>query len=321
MTLQAPPVTLRNLLWRGLTVAPKYTAITLGGTALWGIMTVVWANLLGQVTDTVVVPAVQTQTVPTQALTHSLLILLGAGLLNAIGVFGRRYGSYVYCLTVQATHRADVALHYLKLPLAWHRAQPAGDLISRVASDGVTATAVLLPLSMTFGMSVMLTGAFIYLATIDWAILLFTAVLIPVLMAINTQLNRRLRPLAQDASAAVGRLTGAINESADAALAVKVLGSRQAEIARITPYAQEVRTKRSAMAKVFAWFDVAFSRDSLPGYLRGDRPGCVAVTSWDPYHRAGGGHHLSPGHDHRPFACLWDLSSRDSPFPGWPWAY
>lgn len=258
VSLEPVPVTTRQLVWRALTEAPVYSFISIGGSALWAIATVAWAKLLGHVTDTVIIPALQTKTVPTDALVSSAALLALVGLLNGIGVFGRRFGSYTYVLTIQANHRKKVGLHYLTLPLAWHRSQRAGDLISRVSSDARSATAAIAPLSMATGMVVMLVAAFVYLFTIDAVLLAVVAVIIPILVAINIWLDKRLKPLAADASAAVGDLTGAINESADAALAIKVLGRAEDEYARIQPLTETVREKRTAMTRLFALYDLAY---------------------------------------------------------------
>ncbi|WP_336250199.1 ABC transporter ATP-binding protein [Stomatohabitans albus] len=258
MSLQPVPITVRDFIWRGLTVSPKYAGIAIGGSFLWAVMTVLWARLLGQVTDTIIIPALRTNAVPTRDLIHATLILLGAGLLNGLGVLLRRYGSYVFILKGQAFHRSRVALHYLKLPLAWHRAQPAGDLISRVASDGVTATSALPPMAMSIGMAVMILTTYLYMATIDLAMLAATLIIVPLLLGINRALNRRMQPHAKAAAEAVGTLTGAINESADAALAIKVLGRREEELARIEPLAESVREKRIAMTRIFALYDLVF---------------------------------------------------------------
>lgn len=258
MSLEPVPVTTRQLIWRALTEAPFYSFVSIGGSALWAIATVTWAKLLGYVTDTVIIPALQTKTIPTDALLKATALLALVGFLNGVGVFGRRFGSYTYVLTIQANHRKKVGLHYLTLPLAWHRSQRAGDLISRVSADARSATAAIAPLSMATGMVVMLAAAFIYLFTIDAVLLAVVGVIIPVLVAINIWLDKRLKPLAADASAAVGDLTGAINESADAALAIKVLGRAEDEYARIKPLTDTVRVKRTAMTRLFALYDLAY---------------------------------------------------------------
>lgn len=258
VSLEPVKVTTRQLVWRALSETPFYSFVSIGGSAMWAIATVAWAKLLGYVTDTVIIPALQTKTIPTDALIKATALLALVGFLNGLGVFGRRYGSYTYVLTIQANHRRKVGLHYLTLPLAWHRSQRAGDLISRVSADARSATAAIAPLSMATGMVVMLVAAFWYLFTIDAVLLGVMVVTIPILVAINIWLDKRLKPLATDASAAVGDLTGAINESADAALAIKVLGRAEDEYTRIQPLTDTVRAKRTAMTRLFALYDLAY---------------------------------------------------------------
>lgn len=251
-------MTTRQLLWRAITSAPRYVVVSIAGTSMWAIATVAWANLLGHVTDTVIIPALATRTVPIQALTQATIMLAVIGVLNGVGVFGRRFGSYTYVLAIQADHRRKVGLHYLTLPLAWHRTQRAGDLISRVSADARSATAAIAPLSMATGMVVMLVTAFVYLFTLDRVLLAVVLVIIPVLVWINVWLDQRLKPLASAASAAVGEVTGAINESADTALAIKVLGRGDDEVRRIKPLTERVREKRTAMTRLFALYDLAY---------------------------------------------------------------
>lgn len=258
VSLEPVPVTTRQLLWRAITTSPLYFVLSISGSTLWAVATVAWAKLLEDVTDTVVIPALHTKTVPTGALTTAALMLAAIGLLNGIGVLCRRYGAYTYVLTIQANHRKAVGLHYLSLPLAWHRTQRAGDLISRVSADARAATAAISPFSMAIGMVVMLISAFIYLSSIDPVLLGVVLLIIPALVMINIGLDRRLKPLAAEASAAVGDLTGAINESADAALAIKVLGRADEEYARVFPFTAAVQAKRTAMTRIFALYDLAY---------------------------------------------------------------
>lgn len=258
MRLAPVSVKAHQLIWRAIRTAPGHATLAIAGSTLWAVMTVVWSYQLGRVMDSVIVPAMREQAVPTQALIHGIGVLLAIGIFNGLGVYWRRFGSYTFILKVQADHRTQVAKHYLKLPLAWYRAHPAGDLISRVASDGVSATSALPPFAMAMGLLVMLGCGFAYIGTIDLVILAFTLAMIPTLMVLNHLLNVRMSALAKQAVEAVGDLTGAINESIDAALAIKVLGRGDAEVARITPLVNRVRDRRTAMAKLTAFWDLVF---------------------------------------------------------------
>ncbi|MEK8229132.1 ABC transporter transmembrane domain-containing protein [Oerskovia sp. M15] len=68
------------------------------------------------------------------------LVLVGIALSLALTVAARRiFAGYGYA-NIQARHRTAVTHQYLRLPMSWHRAHPAGQLLSNANSDVEAAT-------------------------------------------------------------------------------------------------------------------------------------------------------------------------------------
>src|SRR4051812_20180894 len=81
------------LLGRAVRHEPRIFAIAVGGSAVYGIMTVGSAWVLGRVTDRVIEPAFRTGETTTGALAAAALAILGVALLKAAGIVGRRLGA------------------------------------------------------------------------------------------------------------------------------------------------------------------------------------------------------------------------------------
>lgn len=115
-----------GLLGRAIRHEPFIFALALGGGAVYGVMTVASAWVLGRVTDQVVLPAFQDGRTTTGALSGAALAILGVAVLKAAGIVGRRLGAGVMQYRLQARYRRAVTQQYLRLPPSWHQQHPTG---------------------------------------------------------------------------------------------------------------------------------------------------------------------------------------------------
>ncbi len=67
------------------------------------------------------------------------------GVLTAVGVIIRRGYATVTQYRLQARYRRSVSRQYLRLPLAWHRRHPTGQLLSNANADVEAAFAIFAP--------------------------------------------------------------------------------------------------------------------------------------------------------------------------------
>jgi ATP-binding cassette, subfamily B, bacterial len=243
------------LLGRAVRHEPRIFAIAVGGSAVYGIMTVGSAWVLGRVTDRVVEPAFRTGETTTGALVAAGLAILGVALLKAAGIVGRRLGAGVMQYRLQARYRRAVTKQYLHLPLSWHQRHPTGQLLSNANADVEAVWFPIAPLPMAVGVLVMLFVAGVALVLTDPVLSLVGFAIFPLIFVLNVVYQRRLSPLATRAQQLRAEVSGVAHESFDGALVVKTLGREPEETARFRASADELRDAQIRVGYVRGMFD------------------------------------------------------------------
>ncbi len=158
MSAAAAPTLRRSLAIVGIGVRrqPWWFALAVVGSALYGVMTVGTAWVIGRVTHEYVAPAVQAG----HATTSQLLAIGGwvaaVVVLNMVGVVTRRIAAGLTMYNVGADFRRQVTRQYLRLPLSWHHRHPSGQLLSNANADVEATWNVFAPLPMALGVIIML---------------------------------------------------------------------------------------------------------------------------------------------------------------------
>ena len=247
---------------QALRSAPKPFAWGMAGSAVFAGMTVASAEVLGWVTDNVILPAFDVGEVDRGLLWLGVAGVVGVATLKAIGVFGRRYGAYVAQYGLQATYRRKVTRRYLELPIAWHRRHPTGELLSNANADVESAFFVAAPLPMAFGATLMLliTGVLLLLTDPFLAAIGFSVG--PILGAANWYYQRKMRHAATVAQQARADVSEIAHESFDAALVVKTMGREAAEATKFRGISEDLRDKLIVVGRLRAFFDPVI--ESLP---------------------------------------------------------
>jgi ATP-binding cassette subfamily B protein len=243
------------LLGRAVRHEPRIFALAVGGSAVYGIMTVGSAWVLGRVTDRVVEPAFRSGDTTTGALVAAGLAILGVALLKAAGIVGRRLGAGVMQYRLQARYRRAVTKQYLHLPLSWHQRHPTGQLLSNANADVEAVWFPIAPLPMAVGVLVMLFVAGIALVLTDPVLSLVGFAIFPLIFVLNVVYQRRLSPLATRAQQLRAEVSGVAHESFDGALVVKTLGREPEETARFRAAAEELRDAQIRVGYVRGMFD------------------------------------------------------------------
>lgn len=231
-----------------------FTAAVLSS-AVYGGMTVGSAWAFGWATENVVLPAFSTGSVTTGVLWTGVLLIMGAALLKAIGVAGRRILAGLMQYRMQARSRREVTKQYLRLPLAWHHRHPTGQLLSNASSDAEAAWAPLAPLPMAVGVVVMLVTAAVAMVLTDPALAAVGFLIFPAIAVLNLVYQRRLSPLATRAQQLRAEVSEIAHESFDGALVVKTLGREALETERFRRRAEELRDANIAVGRVRGLFD------------------------------------------------------------------
>jgi ABC-type multidrug transport system fused ATPase/permease subunit len=244
-----------GLLGRAVRHEPRVFAVAVGGSAVYGVMTVGSALVLGRVTDRVIVPAFEDGRTTTAGLVGAAAAIVAVALLKAAGIVARRLGAGVMQYRLQARYRRDVTRQYLRLPLSWHQRHPTGQLLSNANADVEAVWFPIAPLPMAVGVIVMLVVAAVALVLTDVVLSLVGFLLFPAIFVLNVWYQRVLSPLATRAQQLRAEVSGVAHESFDGALVVKTLGREAEETARFRAAAHELRDAQVAVGRVRGMFD------------------------------------------------------------------
>ena len=271
----------KSVFMRGVRIVAQYIrthplpfAIGVSGATVYAFATVATAVVLGRITDTVLVPAFR-DGVATHTVLAACLALFGIGVARALGVIGRRYFAGMTGFRMRATLADRVVDQYQRLPLAYHRSRPTGELLAHAEADVQAAIEVIHPLPWSLAVILLILLAGIALVFTDPFLALIGLSVLPTLALLNRRYSSLVEQPAALAQKRIGDVSTVAHESIDGALMVKTLGREQAEVARLRERAEALRDERIRVGRLRAAFDPAF--EALPAF------GIVlliAVGSW-----------------------------------------
>jgi ATP-binding cassette subfamily B protein len=161
------------------------------------------------------------------------------GLVQAVLAGFRRYFAISLAARVEADLRARLFKHVLRLDLGFHARRPAGELVSRCASDLQQIQQPFASVPMTVSNAVMLLGSAILLVHTDaWlAVVALSPALLVFLVA--RKFTVQLGPRAQTLQRAVADLASMIQEGISGIRAIKGLGLERVERERVRVQAEQ----------------------------------------------------------------------------------
>ena len=239
----------------GITRQPKSFAMAIGGSALYAVMTVASAMVVGQVTDQVVLPAIETGDYQLVTLVTGCAAIIGVGLLKAAGIVVRRLAASWTQLRLEAEARDQLAQRYSALPLSWHQQRPTGRLLSIANSDVETTWQVMAPLPFALGVVLMLAIAMGTLAATDLYLAAVALCIVPAMTYMNIRYNRRMRGPTMASQRQRATVSARAHESFDGALVVKTLGRETQETDAFAQDSHRLRDHLVDLGKVRALYD------------------------------------------------------------------
>lgn len=251
-----------KLIGQGIRTQPKIFAAALGGSALFGAMSVGSAYVIGAVTGRVILPAFEQGRVVTGALVLACAAIVGVAILKVIGIVARRLLAGVMQYRLQADYRRKVTRQYLRLPLSWHQQHPTGQLLSNANSDVEAAWFFVAPLPFACGALLMLVITIVVLFLTDPVLAIVGVVVIPLVFLVNVGYSRVMSPKVSRAQQLRAEVSEIAHESFDAALVVKTLGREQQEIDRFAERTGVLRDGLISVGRVRGLFDPIM--ESLP---------------------------------------------------------
>ena len=242
---------LRNL----LRFHPRPFLIAVGGASLYAVCTVASSYGLGFVIDEVVLPRFQSGVSDVSAYFTACLIVIGIGLLRAVGVvFRRSYAGVSHWSTSESLSKKLVR-HIMNQPSMWHQRHMTGDLVARIGVDSDTAAQVLGPLPFSTSVVLLVFLTSVWLVVIDVPLGILALVVIPVLFALNLGYQRRIDRHYDSAQEALGSLSEAVHESFDGVMVVKAFGAERREQQRLAAISTKLKDARIKAVNARAVFE------------------------------------------------------------------
>lgn len=224
-----------------------------------------FGSVLGLIVDQVVIPAIDGRPIEgwwgeqTQDAGNAVMlagaVFVGIGLINAVLIAIRRAIQGTAVAAVGARHRTVVADAIAALPLGWHRANPAGRMLSAMSSDSETATNPLHPLAFTVGSFTMMIAAGYRLVIMDRWIALTALTVIPAILIINFLYEKVISPLWDAGQSLRAEVSTIAHESFEGGTVVKALGAEARESSRFAVKVDGLRNADTRVGAVSSWFE------------------------------------------------------------------
>jgi ATP-binding cassette subfamily B protein len=240
---------------------PVTFTVSLVGAIVYAVASVASTVVLGRATDEAIVPAFTTG-VDGSTLAWVAAAILAVAFLRGGSIVLRRYFAALTTFRTQADLRRQVSSRYLDVPLSYHRAHPAGELLARADSDVIASTELLNAVPFTLGVFALIVVAIASLATVDVSLVIVAALLFPTLAVINRVYTNRIHGPVAVVQERVAEVSRVAHESFDGALVVKTLGRADAEVARLDVAADHLRQARVGVGRIRGSFEPVI--DALP---------------------------------------------------------
>ena len=243
-------------------VHPKPFAVATAGAALFAVCTVASSVVLRWVIDHVIDPRFNDGHVAVSTVLTGVGLVVGIGLVRAVGVVVRRTFAGVAHWRIAETVSGQVVDHLVAQPLLWHQQRPTGDLAARAGVDVDASVDILSPLPASTGVVVLVVVSAAWLLYIDLPLGLFAVCIFPVLIGLNLSYQHRVDRFYTAAQDHLGRLSAAVHESFEGVQVVKSFGAEARETERLSSIAWDLRDARVSAVLLRGTFESVL--DAVP---------------------------------------------------------
>lgn len=241
---------------------PVPFGISLAGSLVYALATVMTAEVLGMLTDRVVFATFEQGRLPDDWFLLGPLALMAVITVRSAGVVARRFFAGMTSERVQSSFHRRLLTQYLALPLSWHQRQPTGELLAHVDSDTEKLAEPLHPLPLSIGAVALTVFSAVSLLLVDLVLAVVAFVIFPVMFLLNRVYSRRIEAPAAAVQEGVGATSAVAHESFDGALIVKTLGRAGPENRRFAAAATRLRDSQIQVGYLRALFEACL--DAIP---------------------------------------------------------
>lgn len=233
---------------------PRLFITAVSGAALFAICTVASSIGLRWMIDRVILVRFERGVVDLSALVAGSIIVIGIGLLRALGVVIRRSFAGKTEWRTCETITEKVIDHVVAQPVKWHRQKMTGDLVARCGVDADASVSILAPLPFSTSVLLMMVVSASWMLYVDIPLGLVAVVVFPLLLTLNIGYQRRIDRYYNLAQQELGKLSEAVHESFDGVMVVKSFGAENREterLAKITSRLKDARIDAVGVRSVF----------------------------------------------------------------------
>jgi len=246
-------------------IHPRLFLTAVAGAAIFALCTVASSFGVSWMVDQVILPRFRDGRTDTRALVIGASLIIGIGLLRAVGVIIRRSFAGMAHWRTAETISLLVLQRIVSQPPMWHRSRMTGDLVARVGVDSDTAVDVMSPMPFASSVIILLFVSGAWLLIVDVPLGLLAIAVFPLLLLMNIGYQRRIDKHYNTAQKELGLLSEAVHESFDGVMVVKAFGAEVRETERLSIITGRLRDARTMTVRVRSSFEALL--DAVPSLI------------------------------------------------------
>ncbi len=254
-------LTARGLLLEGLRLIgyfvrahPAAFALAVTGASAYAAAIIAAAVVIGQVTEQVIVPALDEGAAPGSGLLLGVVAVVGVAVWKSAGIILRRSAAGWLSFRSQIEARRRLITHLSALELRWYSQQSVGDLLSISENDTRQGANVLGPLPYGTGVSLLLIGSLVLIFITDPWLGLAAFIGLGITALADISGSWRMFHIFEAIQDHLGEVASVAHESFDGALTVKALGREDYETNRFAGVAGALRDRIISAGRQFSTY-------------------------------------------------------------------
>ncbi len=240
--VRPPPSGLRDpVIRRGLRLLasttfsyPRWAALSIASALVWMVFVVAVPLLTKVVIDDAIEGGDESLLFPL------VVALVGAGLMRALGIAGRRYFAFALSYRAETDLRNRMFEHIQRLAFRFHDEVPAGEVMARASTDLRPVRLIFAMLPITIANVGLFVVIGIVMVALDPLLGVLASLSIPVMLVLANRYSRRTIRLSTDLQQRLADVTSVVEEAVAGVRVVKAYGQEEREVDRVSGSADRI---------------------------------------------------------------------------------
>jgi ATP-binding cassette subfamily B protein len=205
----------------------KWATLSIASALVWTALVVTIPYLTKVVIDRVIAAGNESLLVPLVA------GIVGAGLLKAVSIGGRRYFAFALSYRAETDLRNRMFEHIQRLAFSFHDSVPTGELMARASSDLSQIRLIFAMLPITLANLMLFVGIVVAMLFLDPLLGFLAALSIPILLVLANRYARRVIRVSAEVQQRLADLSSVVEEAVQGVRVVKAYGQEEREVGRV----------------------------------------------------------------------------------------